>query len=93
MCQEPCWWSRFAQSHCIAFRSNGKCEQFLPVSNALANIGCHGLDIVWSAFFDDDTVVCCEQEDVNVTFYVESLFRLLGIEVTMPFINTILLVC
>ena len=48
-------------------------------SNALAYIGRHGLDLVWSAFFDDYTVLCCEQEDVNVTFYVESLFRLLGI--------------
>ena len=48
-------------------------------SNALAYIGRHGLDLVWSAFFDDYTVLCCEQEDVNVTFYVESLFSLLGI--------------
>ena len=58
-------------------------NSFLRVSNALAYIGCHGLDIVWSAFFDDYTVVCCEREEVNVTFYVESLFRLLGIGFAM----------
>ena len=45
----------------------------------LAFIGIHGLDLIWSAFFDDYTVVCDEREENNVTFYVESLFRLLGI--------------
>ena len=63
----------------LPFGATGSVNSFLRVSNALAYIGSYGLDIVWSAFFDDYTVLCCEQEETNVTFYVESLFRLLGI--------------
>ena len=63
----------------LPFGATGSVTSFLRVSNALAFIGHHGLDLVWSAFFDDYTVVCCDYEEVNVTFYVESLFRLLGI--------------
>ena len=40
----------------LPFGATGSVNSFLRVSNALAYIGCHGLDIVWSAFFDDDTV-------------------------------------
>jgi len=53
---------------------------FLRVSNAIAHIGHHGLDIIWSAFFDDYTAICADTEEDNVTFYIESLFRMLGID-------------
>ena len=66
----------------LPFGATGSVTSFLRVSNAIAHIGCHGLDLVWSAFFDDYTVICTEDEEVNVTFYVESLFRLLGIDFT-----------
>ena len=65
--------------HALPFGATGSVTGFLRISNALAFIGHHGLDLIWSAFFDDYTVICDSEEDRNVTFYVESLFRLLGI--------------
>ena len=67
----------------LPFGATGSVNSFLRVSNALAYLGRYGLDLVWSAFFDDYTVICCEQEEENVTFYVESLFKLLGIGFAM----------
>ena len=64
----------------LPFGATGSVTSFLRVSNALAYIGIHGLDLVWSAFFDDYTAICCEYEEDNVTFYIESLFRILGID-------------
>ena len=61
----------------LPFGATGSVTGFLRISNALAFIGIHGLDLIWSAFFDDYTVVCDEREENNVTLYVESLFRLL----------------
>jgi hypothetical protein len=37
------------------------------------------LQIFWTNFFDDYTCVCAENEECNVAFYTESLFRLLGV--------------
>ena len=64
----------------LPFGATGSVCGFLRISNALAFIGCRGLDLIWSAFFDDYTVLCGEAEEANVTFYVESLFRILGVE-------------
>ena len=78
----PRWWSRPFQCECAPIWRHRERHWFsvsLRISNALAFIGIHGLDLIWSAFFDDYTVVCDEREENNVTLYVESLFRLLGI--------------
>ena len=64
----------------LPFGATGSVTSFLRVSNALAYIGHHGLDLIWSAFFDDYTAICTESEEDNVTFYIESLFRMLGID-------------
>ena len=64
----------------LPFGATGSVSGFLRISNALAFIGYRGLDLIWSAFFDDYTVISDEAEEANVTFYVESLFRLLGVE-------------
>ena len=64
----------------LPFGATGSVTSFLRVSSALAYIGLHGLDLVWSAFFDDYTAICCDYEEDNVTFYIESLFRILGID-------------
>ena len=65
--------------HALPFGATGSVTGFLRISNALAFIGTHALDLIWTAFFDDFIVICDEQEELNVTFYVESLFRLLGV--------------
>ena len=65
--------------HALPFGATGSVTGFLRISNALAFIGHHGLDLIWSAFFDDYTIICDSEEDCNVVFYAESLFRLLGI--------------
>lgn len=64
----------------LPFGATGSVTSFLRVSNALAHIGHFGLDLIWSAFFDDYTAICTEAETDNVTFYIESLFRMLGID-------------
>ena len=64
----------------LPFGATGSVTSFLRVSNAIAHIGHVGLDIIWSAFFDDYTAICTESEEDNVTFYIESLFRMLGID-------------
>ena len=49
------------------------------MSTALAHVGVHGLDLPWTAFFDDYTIVCPEGSEDQTTFFVESLFKLVGI--------------
>ena len=64
----------------LPFGATGSVTSFLRVSNALARIGHHGLDLIWSAFFDDYTAICTDTEEDNVTFYIEALFRMLGFD-------------
>ena len=47
---------------------------------ALAFIGTKSLLLCWSSFFDDFTAVAPERLAENTQFYVEALFRLLGID-------------
>ena len=60
--------------------ATGSVAAFLRIAACIAFIGLHALDIIWTNFFDDYTVVCREVEKRNVEFYVTSLFRLLGID-------------
>ena len=52
---------------------------FLRIAAALSFIGTRGLLICWSSFFDDSTAVAPEKVAGNTQFYIESLFRLLGV--------------
>ena len=63
----------------LPFGATGSVTSFLRVASALTFIGVHALSIVWTSFFDDFTVVASDDEIVNISFYIESLFKLLGI--------------
>ena len=63
----------------LPFGATGSVTSFLRLASAVTFIGIHGLGVIWTNFFDDFTVVGRVGEESNVTFYIESLFRLLGI--------------
>ena len=51
----------------------------MRASASLTFVGIMALQVLWTNFFDDYTCVCVDGEESNVSFYVESLFRMLGI--------------
>ena len=63
----------------LPFGASGSVSSFLRVAASLTYIGVVALQLLWTSFFDDYTCVCVEGEETNVSFYVESLFRLLGV--------------
>ena len=63
----------------LPFGASGSVSSFLRVAASLTYIGVVALQVLWTSFFDDYTCVCVEGEETNVSFYVESLFRLLGV--------------
>jgi len=63
----------------LPFGASGSVSSFLCVAASLTCIGVVALQVLWTSFFDDCTCVCVEGEETNVSFYVESLFRLLGV--------------
>ena len=63
----------------LPFGATGSVSSFLRISASLTFIGVTALQILWTNFFDDYTCVCADGEEDNVSFYIESLFRLLGI--------------
>ena len=63
----------------LPFGASGSVSSFLRVAASLTYIGVVALQVLWTSFFDDYTCVCVESEETNVSFYVESLFRLLGV--------------
>ena len=63
----------------LPFGATGSVVAFLRVSAAIAHVGVHGLYLPWTAFFDDYTIVCPEGSEDQTTFFVESLFKLVGI--------------
>ena len=63
----------------LPFGATGSVSSFLRVSSSLTFIGVMALQVLWTNFFDDYTCVCVDGEESNVAFYVESLFRMLGI--------------
>jgi len=64
----------------LPFGATGSVVAFLRVAAALAFIGTKGLLVCWSSFFDDFKAVTPERLAENTQFYVEALFRLLGID-------------
>ena len=69
----------FFSAVALPFGATGSVSSFLRVSASLTFIGVVALQILWTNFFDDYTCVCADGEEDNVSFYIESLFRLLGI--------------
>ena len=63
----------------LPFGASGSVSSFLRVAASLTYIGIVALQVLWTSFFDDYTCVCVEGEETNVSFYVESLFRMLGV--------------
>ena len=63
----------------LPFGASGSVSSFLRVAASLTYIGIVALQILWTSFFDDYTCVCVDGEETNVSFYVESLFRMLGV--------------
>ena len=43
-------------------------------------LGVRCLDLVWTCFFDDYTLLSQESSSASATFAAESLFKLLGIQ-------------
>ena len=64
----------------LPFGASGSVVHFLRISASLTFIGVAALLLVWTSFFDDFTCLCCSEEERNVSFYIESLFRLLGVD-------------
>ena len=71
---------RFFDVSALPFGATGSVVAFLRVAASLAFIGTNGLCICWSSFFDDFTAVSAMSLSDNIQFYVEALFRLLGID-------------
>ena len=63
----------------LPFGATGSVAAFLRISACVCYIGVRALDLIWTAYFDDFTAVCSEEEAINVEFYVTSLFKLLGL--------------
>eukprot|EP00435_Cladocopium_sp_Y103_P012737 s4229_g3.t1 len=64
----------------LPFGASGSVVHFLRISSSLTFIGVVALMLVWTSFFGDFTCLCCQDEEKNTSFYIESLFRLLGVD-------------
>lgn len=63
----------------LPFGASGSVTSFLRIASSLTFIGIHGLDIAWTCFFDDFSLICEASEKTNVGWYIESLFKVLGV--------------
>eukprot|EP00435_Cladocopium_sp_Y103_P062782 s463_g24.t1 len=64
----------------LPFGASGSVVHFLRISASLTFIGVAALMLVWTSFFDDFTCLCCIEEEKNISFYIESLFRMLRVD-------------
>ena len=64
----------------LPFGATGSVVAFLRIAASLAYIGTKGLLVCWSSFFDDFTSVSPAKLADNTQFYIEAMFRLLGID-------------
>ena len=62
----------------LPFGAVGSVAGFLRVSQALWYIGYFGLGLLWSAFYDDFTLLTRAELEQNSSWACESLFSLLG---------------
>ena len=72
---KPCLFNVLA----LPFGAVGSVASFLRISAAIAFVGTLGLRVLWTVYFDDYSTVCLKEEAEQVTFFVHSLFKLLGI--------------
>ena len=63
----------------LPFGGIGSVSAFLRISACIWQIGVIGLRTLWTAFFDDFSVVSKESLKKSAAFGIESLFRLLGL--------------
>ena len=63
----------------LPFGAIASVSAFLRVSLALWWVGLHGMGICWTAYFDDFSVVTRPELEMNTSWAVQSLFKLLGI--------------
>ena len=62
----------------LPFGAVGSVAGFLRVSQALWYVGYFGMDLLWSAFYDDFTLLTRVELEQNSSWACESLFSLLG---------------
>ena len=63
----------------LPFGGIGSVSAFLRISLCLWQLGIKGLRVMWTAFFDDYSVVSKESLKRSAAFGIESLFQLLGL--------------
>ena len=64
----------------LPFGATASVSAFLRLSASIAFIGVVALKICWTVFFDDYSVVCPRKQAKEVGFFIESLFKLLGVQ-------------
>ena len=64
----------------LPFGATGSVTSFLRVAMAIWFLGVRCLDLVWTCFFDDYTLLSQESSSSSASFAAESLFKLLGIQ-------------
>ncbi len=64
----------------LPFGATGSVTSFLRVAMAVWFLGVRCLDLVWTCFFDDYTLLSQESSSASASFAAESLFKLLGIQ-------------
>ena len=64
----------------LPFGATGSVTSFRRVAMAVWFLGVRCLDLVWTCFFDDYTLLSQESSSASASFAAESLFKLLGIQ-------------
>ena len=70
---------RFFGSNALPFGAVGSVAGFLRVSSGLAYAGLAGLQLLWSSFFDDYTLLSREDVCKSAGYAAEALFTLWGV--------------
>ena len=71
---------RFFSVQSLPFGATASVSSFLRIAASIKFIGTVGLSLVWTNFFDDYTAICTPETTQEVTFCVESLLKLLGVQ-------------
>ena len=71
---------RFFSVQSLPFGATASVSSFLRIAASIKFIGTAGLSLVWTNFFDDYTAICTPETTREVTFCVEALLKLLGVQ-------------
>ena len=71
---------RFFSVQSLPFGATASVSSFLRIAASIKFIGTVGLSLVWTNLFDDYTAICTPETTREVTFCVESLLKLLGVQ-------------